>query len=363
MKLPRPRLVPLAALVVVSLVAAGLVSLRPGPGLTVTASFTDTTGLYVGNDVAMLGVPIGEVTAIEPRGETVEVTLELDEETPVPGDAGALIMQSSLVADRYVELTPAYEAGPRLSAGDHIPAGRTRSPANVDDILRAVDDLVLALDATTPGGKDIGDLVDVSAAALDGQGARIRDTLLSAQRAMRTVNGKEADLVAITENLDVLVGALARRDATIRRFQRNVTGATGVLADQRQELHATLTALARLSAVVTRFVKGNRSLVSADLRSAARTLEVLAAHEAALAETFDLAPLVAENLTRALDPKTRRLRIKVDARETGPFSDVARAQICRDLEVPVCNLLLNSDGTGLLDPILDLPTTLLPDTF
>ena len=121
--------------------------------------------------------------------------------------------------------------------------------------------------------------------------------------------------------------------------------------------------LALLSRTVTRFVRENHGLVRDDLRSAANTLEVIASHEEKLAETFDLLPLVAENISRALDPETRRLRIKVDARETGPFSDLARAQICHDLGVPSCRLLTNEDGTGLLDPIFDFPTTLFPDSF
>ena len=363
MRPTRAALVPMVLLVVVALTGAGLMTARSAQPLEVTASFTDTTGLYVGNEVSVLGVPVGEVKAIEPQGRTVDVTMTVDGATPLPADVGAVIMQSSLVADRYVELTPAYDHGPRLGTGAHIGPERTRSPANIDDITSAIDDLVVALDETTPGGKDVGDLLDVTAASLDGKGGKIRDSLVAAEQALRTVNTKEPDLVAVTRNLDALVGALARRDGMIRRFQTDVTASTAVLADQREELHETLVALARLSRVLTRFVRNNRGLVRDDLRSAADTLELIAGRQDQLAETFDVMPLVAENISRAFDPKTRRLRIKVDARETGPFSDLARAQICRDLEVSVCHLVVNKDGTGLLDPIFDFPTTLFPDSF
>ncbi|HEX6874534.1 MAG TPA: MCE family protein [Nocardioidaceae bacterium] len=363
MRAPNLALVSALCLLVVALVGGALTALRPDDPVRVSASFTDTTGLYVGNEVSMLGVPIGKVTAIDPSGRTVEVTMALDEETPLPADARAVIMQSSLVADRYVELTPAYRGGPRLRSGDHIGVDRTRSPVNIDDISRALDDLLVTLDRPTPGGRGIGELLSVSADSLDGQGRRIREGLKAGEAALRTVNDNADDLSAITRNLDVLVRALARRDRMIRRMQRNVTASTAVLADQRQELRATVEELSRLSTVVTRFVRDNRGVIHDDLRSAADTLEVLAANQKHLAETFDLAPLVAENLSRAFDPKTRRLRIKVDARETGPFSDLARAQICRDLDVPTCHLLLNKDGTGLLDPILDFPTTLFPESF
>lgn len=363
MRIPRLAFVAAALVLVAGLAVGGLVALRPDKPVEVSASFTDTTGLYVGNEVSVLGVPVGKVTAISPTGRTVEVTMALDKGTPLPAGARAVIMQSSLVADRYVELTPAYRGGPRLQSGDHIDVERTRSPVNIDDISRAVDDLVVALDRPTPGGRGVGDLLSISADALDGQGRKIKEGLESGEAALRTVNGNAGNLTAITRNLDVLVRALARRDQMIRRMQRNVTASAAVLADQREELHATLAELSRLSTVLTRFVQENRGLIRGDLRSAADTLEVVARNQKHLAETFDLAPLVAENLARAYDDKTRRLRIKVDARETGPFSDLARAQICRDLDIPTCRLLLNKDGTGLLDPLLDFPTTLFPESF
>ena len=54
------------------LVVAGLVLLTggcvpaavKGDTIEVTAYFSDAAGLFVGNDVGVLGVPIGEVTAI-----------------------------------------------------------------------------------------------------------------------------------------------------------------------------------------------------------------------------------------------------------------------------------------------------------
>ena len=172
MRPPRVALVATLLLVVAALTGAGLVTMRPAEPLRVTASFTDSAGLFVGNDVSVLGVPVGKVTTIEPAGRTVGVTLALDAEVRIPADVGAVVMQASLVTDRYVELTPAYEHGARLATGDHIDADHTRSPANIDDITSAIDDLVVALDGTTPGGKDVGDLLSTTADALDGRGRR-----------------------------------------------------------------------------------------------------------------------------------------------------------------------------------------------
>ena len=67
----RSRLLQLVAAGVVAallLVAGLLFALRPSPqSTTFTLQFTDTTGLYVGNDVQTIGVRIGEVTKIQPK--------------------------------------------------------------------------------------------------------------------------------------------------------------------------------------------------------------------------------------------------------------------------------------------------------
>ncbi len=201
----------------------------------------------------------------------MRVSLELAPGTEVPADAGAVILQSSLVTDRYIELGPAYTGGPALASGASIPADHTRSPATIDEITDSIDELVRALDNTTPHGRDIGDLLAVGADGLDGNGTRIRDALVQGEHALRTVNDKDVDIKAVTHNLAVLVDALATRDRTIRRFADSVALSTDVVAAQRRSITATLGSLAELTHVVTRFVRRNRDVVGTDL---ARTLRV-----------------------------------------------------------------------------------------
>lgn len=352
----------LAAVAGVLLIGAGFLAVtRAEPGTRLTLQFTDTSGLYVGNDVQVIGVSIGKVTAIRPHGRRVDVDVTVN--APISSRAGAVIMQGSLVTDRFVEITPAYTSGSKLRDGATITLERTQSPANTDDIMSALDDLLVALDGKTKDGKSIGDLLDVGARQLDGKGAQISAALKASAAAMSTLDGNEDDLAAITNNLASLSGLLARRDSTLNRLIGSVTDSTTVLADQRQQLDSTLAALVRLSATTTAFVHDNRKLIGEDLDSANKSLKIAVDNKAGLEEAFDLNPLVAENLWRAFDPDLRRSRIRVNVRETGPFSDVVRSDICTLFLQENCSTLVNPDGTGALDPLFDLPTALFPRTF
>lgn len=351
-----------AALAVLLLVIAGVaMAARGDSGTRLTVQFTDTTGLYVGNDVQVIGVSIGKVTAIRPHGTRVDVDIDVD--APISRRAGAVIMQGALVTDRFVEITPAHTSGPTLKDGDTIALSHTQSPANTDDIMTALDDLLVALDGKTRDGKSIGDLLDVGARQLDGKGEQISVALEASSEAMATLDGNEDDLAAITDNLSSLASLLARRDTTLDRLIDSVTDSTALLAGQRHELDRTLSALVDLSATTTAFVRDNKELISDNLAQASDTLEIAVDNKASVAEAFDLNPLVAENLWRAFDPETRRSRIRVNVRETALFSNVARSDMCALFLAASCDSLTNNDGTGLLDPLFDYPTTLMPRTF
>jgi phospholipid/cholesterol/gamma-HCH transport system substrate-binding protein len=355
------RVVLRVAAVVVGLavvIGVGVHLARPEP-MRLSAMFNDTTGLYVGNDVRVLGVDIGKVTAVKPSGETVRVDMEFPHGTEIPANAQAAIMQSSLVTDRFVELTPAYRSGRQIADGTLLPLSRTHNPANIDEMIRAVDDLVVALGDPRGGGSDVGKLLDVGARNLSGQGQFIQQALRASQGAMDAISGNEPDLERVTTNLDSLVKALAARDTLIRRLSTNVTQSTSMLAGQRTQLRALIGELARLVTTVTTFVRRNRGDLKSTLDRSRSVLSTLAANQKDMASTLDLLPLVGQNIWRAYDPKTKRLRIRIDMRNTGPFSATARSQICKAFGLPNCDALTNPDETGALDPLF----TILGDQF
>ena len=46
-----------------------------------------------------------------PEGNSVRVEMEYDAEVDVPADAKAVVVTPTLVADRFVQLTPVYDEG------------------------------------------------------------------------------------------------------------------------------------------------------------------------------------------------------------------------------------------------------------
>ena len=335
--------------------------------LVVSADFADTTGVYVGNDVTYLGVQVGEIVDVEPRGTTMRVVMHLEPGTRVPADAGAEILQGSLVTDRFIELGPAWREGPTLGSGAHIDAARTRSPATVDQIAKSIDDLVLALDAdlgtgegSTSGGKALGDVLTTMARTLDGNGLHLRRALAESRDALAMVNAKDADLTAVTDNLLALVTTLGERDTRLRSFTAAAADTTEVLADQRDELVAALDSLDQLTTRTNAFLEKNGGLLSEDLAGLADVVAIVRTNQASLSEAFDVMPTMAENFHRAYDWDLGRLRVQF-AFSVGPFAAQFRDHTCRvfaqslagSAGTQLCGVLFNGAGTGLLDGLLD----------
>ncbi|NED61907.1 MCE family protein, partial [Streptomyces sp. SID10244] len=113
--------------------------------ISVVAQFDNASGLYEGNAVAVLGMPVGKVTKITPHAGFVDVAMDISSDTPVPADASAVTVSTSVLTDRHVELTPVYQGGPRLQDNAHLGLTRTRTPVEVDRMLAMADKLSVQL--------------------------------------------------------------------------------------------------------------------------------------------------------------------------------------------------------------------------
>ena len=104
-----------------------------GARTTVVGYFANSNGVFPGDDVRILGVPVGKVEKIEPQPERVKIRFWVERKFKVPADVNAVILSPQLVTGRAIQLTPAYTGGPTLQDGAVIPQDRTAVPVEWDD--------------------------------------------------------------------------------------------------------------------------------------------------------------------------------------------------------------------------------------
>ena len=118
----------------------------------VVAYFDNSNGIFAGDDVRILGVPVGKVDSIEPQPDAVKITFWVDRKYKVPADAKAVILSPTLVTARAIQLTPAYTGGPVMADGAVIPQDRTAVPVEWDDLATQLEKLTERCSPPSPAG-------------------------------------------------------------------------------------------------------------------------------------------------------------------------------------------------------------------
>ncbi|MEV7092514.1 MCE family protein [Amycolatopsis sp. NPDC051045] len=274
---------------------------RPGER-TLIAYFTATVGIYPNSDVRVLGVAIGSVSAVEPNGTDVKVTMTLKPDVQLPADPGAVVITPSLVADRYVQLTPVYHGGPQLADGASIPRERTATPVEVDDLLHSLNQLMAAL-GPQGANKDgaVSDVLTRSADYLNGTGQTIGQAIKNLGEFARTASDSKDDLFTSVDNISKFTAMLAANDGQVKQAISQIASLSEVLADQRDQFSGALTELTQALSVVQGFLKDNRGKVQSDVDKLADVTKVLVNQKNSLAEALDAAPNALTNLLQAYD--------------------------------------------------------------
>lgn len=334
---PRSTALLAGALALALVAAVAVLWPRPDP-VRVTADFVRAVGLYPGSDVRVLGVRVGEVTSVEPRGDRVRVGLEFTSEQPVPAGATAAVVAPSLVSDRYVQLLPVWTDGPRLRSGAHIPLERTAVPVELDRVSQALDDLMVALgpDGANDDGA-LSRLLETSAANLDGNGQALADTNRNLSRAVETFAQGRGDLFSTVRNLNTFSENLAANDAQVRRLNANLAEVSTVLDAERDDLASALANLAVALGEIDSFVKDNRTLLEEDVERLATVSQSVADKRDALAQTLEAGPVALSNLQLAYNPGS------------GTLDTRANEENRASPGLLLCSLVTGSTGTGDTD--------------
>lgn len=304
--------------VVVLLVAVGALwwVFRDLGAKRITAFFDETVGVYPGSDVRVLGVPVGTVDSVSPEGTLVRVTMTLDDGVSVPADAAAVVVSPSVVSDRYVQLSPAYDGGATMRDGAVIPVQHTATPVELDQLYASLDQLTTALGpqgANSDGA--LSELITVGAANLAGNGKEIGTLLRNLGAATRTLSNSSGDLFATIDNLQRFTTMLKNNDAQVRQAVTQLASVSQFLAADRDDLAGALHELATALGQVQTFIQDNRNRLRSNVDKLAAITRVLVRQRASLAEAIDDFPLAADNLTNAFDPATGTLDGRVDLNE------------------------------------------------
>jgi phospholipid/cholesterol/gamma-HCH transport system substrate-binding protein len=294
------------AVALVLIMAAGIVVLQSSPTFQKThivAHFDNSNGIFVGDEVVILGVKVGQIETIEPQPQGAEIAFWVDSKYQVPADVKAVILSPKLITSRAIQLTPAFTGGPTLTDDAVIPLDRTAVPVEFDDFRQQLEKLTDSLQPTRPGGvSPMGALINTAADNLRGQGARIRDTIIKLSQAVSALGDHSDDIFATVKNLSTLVSALHDSADLMRQLNNNLASVTALMSNDPGEVADAVTSLNTAVTDVTSFIADNREALGTTSEKLASISQALVDSIDDVKQTLHVLPNVVANFVNIYEP-------------------------------------------------------------
>lgn len=259
---------------------------------TISAVFESATGIYPGDEVRVSGVKVGSIASITPEGTQTRLTFKVDRNVEVPAEAKAVIVAPNLVAARYLQLAPAYRGeGPTLADGAVISREHTAVPVEWDEVKTQLMRMATELGPRSGvDGTSMSRFIDSAAAAMDGNGEKLRETVTQLSGVSRVLAEGSGNIVDIIENLQLFVTALRDSNSQVVSFQNRLASLTSVVDGSRTELDDALVNLAAASVEVQNFVADSRDATTEQIHRLANVSDNLVENQQQLKNILHIAP-------------------------------------------------------------------------
>ncbi|WP_228046798.1 MCE family protein [Saccharopolyspora montiporae] len=241
--------------------------------LRVTAEFADVLDLVPQAGVKVNDVSVGRVERIElgPDNSTVRVRLVVNGDVDLPANAHARLRQSSLLGEKFVELTRPQQPQGELAEGAVVPLERTNRNPQVEEVLGALSMLL-----NGGGVSQLQDIVGELNKAFDGNEAEIRSLLGNLDETVSRLDAQKGDITRAIDSLAGLSGTLREQTGQIETGLRDLEPGIRVLEEQRGGLVRMLQSLDELSGVATGTVNASQDDLIANLNAIEPSLRQLA---------------------------------------------------------------------------------------
>jgi len=247
----------LLAAVMTLFIAGTIRPIGDGGTHTYSAVFTSASSLEAGDQVRVAGVVVGRVSEVGVDDDAhAVVTFTAADDLKLTTGTRAEIRYLNLVGKRYIALQEG--AGDVLPPEGTIALDHTRPALDLDLLFNGFKPLFAALSPD-----DVNGLAEDIVATLQGEGGTVTDLLRHTARLTNTIADRDAVVGRVIDNLDVVLGTLARRETDLSdlvvQLDRYVSG----LAGDRELIGESLVHLDALA--------GDTAVLLRDVRAPLRT--------------------------------------------------------------------------------------------
>ena len=236
---------------------------------TLQAGFTDVSGLLVGDNVKVAGVPVGKVTGIDVESGVALVTMEVDADRTLPADSSASIRWRNLIGQRYIYLNPG-DAPVSLTDGDTIT--ETTNVVDLGELFNRLGPIVATID-----NSQVNDFLDTITTALEGNEDQVSQALDDLAFVVQGLGERDEAIGRLIENLEVVARTVADRDAQIETMLDNLATLSQTFSDNTALLETAILEIGAFNRDFSGILEANRGEIDSILTTLDTTLNTVEA--------------------------------------------------------------------------------------
>ncbi|MCX6470104.1 MAG: MCE family protein [Corynebacteriales bacterium] len=245
MTLRRSSMVYLALFVVVMIgatwvVVGALSPSVPGDQRTVTADFSDASGLSSGNDVRQMGVRVGRVTSVELHDDIARVTFRIQKSVPLFDNTDIAIRYLNLVGERYLDVFTDGPGSGRADTSAVIPTARTIPSFDITALFNGLRPVFKVLDPA-----EINEFTENILAVVQGRGPDLGSILDKLNQATSVVADRSDMVAAFVTGLGSVAKEIQYKSPRLNELISRAGDALGALASDLDGTERSLTLAAK----------------------------------------------------------------------------------------------------------------------
>ena len=263
---------------------------------SLTANFSDATGLVGGDEVRLAGVRIGKVTGVKvDKGQAV-VGLKVDKAYKLPASSRFELHWKNLLGQRYVQVVPPPDAtptGPAFAGGAKIATDRTQAAADLSELLNQTQPLLARLDTDR-----LNRVMATMAAAMQGREGELNQAIGDSAQLVDTLSAR-ADVIgkSISEFATLLDG-IASHDTEVKQLLDSLSQTSQVLANKAQDLGDAAGKTGEFSSSLARVLAANQGDFDTVFGQTKTILDRIVANKDVLDKTLRTLPWTTSGMIR-----------------------------------------------------------------
>jgi phospholipid/cholesterol/gamma-HCH transport system substrate-binding protein len=238
---------PIALVATLAVLAAGCGGPEP---VVVQAEFDDVVDLVTQAPVYTADVRVGTVTDIELTDDNrARVTMEVRPDTGLPAEVEAVLLQTSLLGERAVELRPVGGGG-RLASGE---IERTEVMTDLEELVTTGNELLAFIAADR-----LNAAVHAGAVTFGGRGGLLGQVITDVETFAGRFDRDSDEILRLLDNFDQLLGTLSSEAETNAAAIEALARSNAALRQEDERLLDSLEDLRELAVVGERMLRHNR---------------------------------------------------------------------------------------------------------